>query len=223
MIGRAARLAMACAGVIAASTPAFAQQPARQSMELAGGIVWAAPRSLGTVNADLLDSDGLPVTLFRAENETGPALGLEVILSQAVARRIDVEFAGSWTRVDARTSITGDFEDVPDVTVSETITRYALEGGVVWRFAERGRVAWFLRGSGGWMREVVGDLSLAENGILYSGGVGLKYWMSRRPTGQDQFGIRAEFRMMGRHDGIALEDESFRLWPAATVMAVARF
>lgn len=223
MIGRAARLAATGAAVIAISTPVFAQQSARQPMELAGGIVWAAPRSLGTVHADLLDSDGMPVTLFRAENETGPALGLEVILSQAVARRIDVEFAGSWARFDARTSISGDFEDVPDVTVSETLTRYALEGAVVWRFAERGRVAWFLRGSGGWMREVAGDMSLAENGLLYSGGVGLKYWMSRRPTGQDQFGIRAEFRMMGRRDGIALDDESFRLWPLATASAVVKF
>ena len=99
----------------------------------------------------------------------------------------------------------------------------AIEGAVVWRFAERGRLSWFLRGSGGWMREVSGEMSLAENGIIYSGGAGLKYWIARRPTGQDQFGLRVEFRAVGRHDGIALDDGDFRLWPALAFSAVGKF
>jgi hypothetical protein len=204
--------------------PAGAQPPAqRRALELAGGIVWIAPRALGSVDAELLDQDGTPVTLFRADVEAAAALGLEVILSQAVARAVDVEIIGGWTRFDAETVITDDFEDVPDVTLTETLTRYSIEGGVLWRFAERGRLSWFLRGSGGWMRETVSDMSLAENGWVAGGGIGLKYWMSRRPTGQDQFGLRAEMRVLYRRDGIALDDGAFRIWPAAAASAVVKF
>ncbi|HUF47545.1 MAG TPA: hypothetical protein VMM93_06975 [Vicinamibacterales bacterium] len=218
------RLPAACLlATLVTAVPAEAQQSTRRPLELSGGIVWTAPRALGSVDANLLDADGTPVPFFRADIEAGAGLGLEVIVSQAVARRIDVELSGGWTRFDVRTVIRGDIEDVPDVTVSEALSRYSVEGGVAWRFAEQGRLAWFLRGSAGWMREVVGDMSLAENGLVFGGGLGFKYWMARRATGQDQFGIRVEMRVLNRRDGIPLDDGGFRLWPAAAASAVVKF
>lgn len=210
--------------VLSWAAPALAQpaQP-RRPMEIGGGLVWIAPRSLGSIDASLLDADGDPVTLFSADVETAAGLGLEVILSQEVASRLDVEVLGGWTRFDVRTVVTDDLEDVPEIALTETLTRYSIEGGVLWRFAGTGRTAWFVRGSGGWMRETASDMSLAENGWVATGAVGFKYWMSRRPTGQDRVGIRAEMRLLYRRDGIALDDGDFRIWPAGAASAVVRF
>ena len=216
-------------GLLAAlgtAAPALAQAPPQQpsrQWEFAGGVSWVAPQSLGTTDADLLAPDGSPFPLFRARNEAGAGLGFEAHLGTSVARRLDVEFSGAWTRFDARSLITDDADDVPEVTLSERLTRFSVEGSVVWRFAERNRVVWFLRGGAGWMREIASDRALSEDGWLVNGGLGVKYWPGANPAGQGAFGLRGEFRVLTRKDGIAIDDGGFRIWPVVAGSAVVRF
>ncbi len=129
----------------------------------------------------------------------------------------------AWTRFEVRTAVSDDFEDVPDVTVSDTLTRFSVGGAVLWRFVDRPRVSWFARGGGAWMRELSSDASLVEDGLLIEAGVGVKYWMSTNPAGEGRFGLRAEFRALNRRRGIEIDDGSFRIWPLVTASAVVRF
>lgn len=224
--GFAVRAGMAVVAAAAVVTPAFAQTaqavPPRQ-WEFAGGVSFVAPATSGTTSADLLRPDGSTLPLFRARRETSSGLGLEAHLGTAVARRLDVEMSGVWMRFDARAVISGDAEDVRGVTLTETLTRFSLEGAAVWRFVDGVRVQWFVRGGAGWMRELSSDMALASDGIVVNAGAGMKYWPGAARPGQGRFGIRAEVRLLGRRGGIAIDDGSFRLWPIVAGSALMRF
>lgn len=200
-----------------------APQPPRIPWELAVGAIVIAPASLGTIDASLLDANGNPVSLFRSRNDTRVGLGLEASLGAPVSPRVDVEFSGGWTRFDVRASIEDDFEDVPDVTLTETLTRFSVEGAVLYRFAGGPRAAWFVRGGAGWLRELSSDAAMADDGLLVNGGVGVKYWMRTNAAGEGRFGIRAEVRVLTRKGGIDIDDRSFRMWPVVAGAAVFKF
>jgi len=214
--------------VFATAVPSNAQtspQPRapRTPWELAIGAQVILPASLGSTDANLLDPTGAPLRLFRTSTDTGLGLGLEANVGAAVSKRFDVEFSGAWTRFDVRTEITDDFEDVPGTTATETLTRFSAGGAVLWRFAQGERAAWFLRGGVGWMRELSSDAALAEDGLLLDAGVGVKYWFSTNAAGEGRFGLRAEFRVLNRRQGIEIDDGSTRLWPVVVGTAVLKF
>jgi hypothetical protein len=227
MTRRRGRLAAGLLVVLAMPAQSWAQtqapQPPRTPWELAVGGVMITPLSLGTVDANLQDGSGNPVTLFRARNDAGLGFGLEANIGAPVSPRVDVEFSGGWSRFDVRSAISDDFEDVPDVTLTETLTRFSVEGAVLYRFAGSGRTAWFVRGGGGWLRELSSDAALASDGLLVNAGVGVKYWARTNAAGQGRFGIRAEFRVLTRTGGIDIDDRSFRMWPVAAGSVVFKF
>jgi hypothetical protein len=216
-------LAMAAATPSQAQTAPDAAKGPRRAWDVAVGVQMITPASLGTLDADLTDPAGAPVRLFRTTTDTGLALGLEANIGTSVSRRFDVEFSGAWTRFDVRSRISDDFEDVPAITVSETLTRFSAGGAVLWRFVDRPRTAWFVRGGVGWMRELSSDASLVEDGLLVDAGVGVKYWLSTNAAGDGRFGLRAEFRVLNRRQGIEIDDGSTRLWPVVAGTAVFRF
>lgn len=195
----------------------------RKPMDLSLGVVFIAPASLGSVEANLLDGSGNPFLLFRADNDTGPGLGFEATIGSPVGKRFDIEFTGAWTRFDVRSTVSDDFEDVPDVTLEDTLTRFSVEGAVLWRFAEGARAGWFLRGGAGWMRELSSDSALAEDGVVANAGIGVKYWMRTNAAGEGRLGLRAEFRVLARTGGIEIDERSVSVWPAASGALVVRF
>jgi len=227
MTGRRGLPAAILLAIVTAS-PAIAQtsqQPhaPHKSWELAVGGLAILPTSLGAMDANLLDPTGAPFRLFRTSTDTSLGLGLEVNVGTAVSRRLDVEFSGAWTRFDVRTKISDDVEDVPGLTATETLTRFSAGGAVLWRFAQGARAAGFLRGGVGWMRELSSDAALAEDGLLLDAGVGVKYWLSTNAAGDGRFGLRAEFRVLNRRQGIDIDDGSTRLWPVVVGTAVLKF
>jgi hypothetical protein len=226
-VTRARTAAAGLAALLAYAAPAGAQgtptRPPPRPWELSAGASFILPATLATTSASLLDADGSSVALFRSRAEAGAGLGLEAALSTPLSRRADLEVLGSWTRFEARAVLTEDLEDVRDFTATDTLTRFAVEGGVLFRLAERNRTTWYVRGSGGWMRELSGDAALAGDGLLVTAGVGFKYWTRPRAAGPSRLGVRAEFRMLNRRDGVPLDDGGFRLWPAAAGSMLFRF
>lgn len=226
---------MGCAVILAVGAASAAAQvtrptgmsdrdppPLPHAWEVAGGITWAGPVDLGSVDATLVAPSGSPFTLFRTSNEIRQAVGIEVHLLNRLAPRVDAELTGTFTRADVETRVFADVEDVPDATLTAGLNRYTVEGSVLWRFKDGERTTSFLRGGVGWMRELDSEESLVENGVLLHIGGGVKYWF--QPTSAaTRFGVRVEVRALARKDGIRLGDDSIRIGPVIAASAVIGF
>ena len=76
----------------------------------------------------------------------------------------------------------------------------------------------------GWLREVTSDGTLSANGVIATGGAGVKYWLredNRRTL--KRFGLRAEFRVLSRSDGLSLDLAKRLIAPAFGVSAILGF
>ena len=221
MTARTLVSAVACGALILgtaahAQTPAPASPapPARDREFIVGGVV-AAPASMGSVDAVLLGSNGAPsVTLFRTQNRLAAGAGPEVMLGFALRRSVRIELAAAivWANVSSR--ITDDFENAPAEVVRAAALRLAAEGAIVWIVRERGAAAWFVRGSGGFMRESSSDLASAAQGFIGGAGIGYRHWW--RTDGRGVFkrlGLRAEVRGVFRAGGITLSERSWTFAP----------
>lgn len=212
-----------CAALLfVTATGVDAQTVASRSRELAVGLVWSTPVSLGQVSADLTAPGGAPFVLFEADSDIGPGLGFEVSFLERLTERIDLEVSGAWTKADVRTRISADFEEIDDIELVNRLTRFTMEGGVLWRVAERDQAVWFVRGSGGWLRELDEESALAENGFVINAGGGVRYWFQTGTTTGARMGVRVEGRLTMRKTGSSFGDE-LRVGPALTAAAVFRF
>src|SRR4029453_9170879 len=91
------------------------------------------------------------------------------------------EATGSWVHGDVRTEVHDDFEGAASATLSESMSRFAIEGSALFVLRERAKTTFYARGGVGWMREVAQGSTLAESGTLANVGAGLKYWWVGRP------------------------------------------
>jgi len=188
----------------------------RRAIEFTVGGAFQGPVSFGTANADLLRSDGSRLTLFRTENRSSLGYGLETSLAFQLRRSVWAEVGGGFTRADLRTRVSGDAESVGADTVTADLVRFSVQGAALWYFRDRGRTAWFVRGGAGWMRELAGDATLVEDGLLGHGGIGLRHWWRDGTRGTvKRIGLRLEFRADLRSPGISLGDGGMRVGPAA--------
>jgi hypothetical protein len=211
-------------GILAAA-PARAQTPA-QSRGPGGsgtprtefgvsGLV-GAPVSFGTSTADLQRPDGSSLALFETGNRQGLELGGRLHLEARVTRRVAVEIAGGVSRARLETTIRDDLEGAAGVVLSESLVRFDVDGGLVWTVAGNERLSWFVRGTGGWMRELIGERVLGRHGVVARVGAGMKYWGPRRPPGRVRYGFRLEAHVATRWNGTALDAARIHLAPVVT-------
>jgi len=188
----------------------------RRAMELNVGGAFLGPVSFGKASADLLRSDGSRLTLFETENRSSPGYGVEASLAFQMRRSIWAEVTGGFTQADLRTRISGDAESVGAETVTANLRRFTVQGAALWYFRVRGRTGWFVRGGAGWMRELAGESTLVEDGIIGHGGIGLRHWWRDGTRGTvKRIGLRLEFRADLRSSGITLGKSGLRVGPAA--------
>lgn len=231
--------AVTVAAVLALVAPpnAFAQTPGTQKPAtqkpagpkrakefLVGGIV-AGPSSAGSASADLLNGAGDPsVTLFRVDNKLATGFGLEANIGVELRKALWIEITGAFTRQSLNSEIRDDFEDAADETISSGLSRFALEGAVVKYFREKPATSWFVRASGGWMRETAGGNTLAGDGVIAHAGLGWRRWF--RSTGKGavkRTGLRLEGRATIRSGGISLGREGIRVGPSGAAHFVFGF
>ena len=221
---RAVRIAIAALACAVGVTPAWAQTTAKPAQttakpaprgprgyEFTVAGTWVGPTSFGTSSAELLTPAGTNLTLFSTKNDLRPGYGFEMHLSKRVTPRFALEGSGTITRATLRSQITADFEDAPDVEVTESLNRFTVTGAALWTLATRGRVSYFIRGSAGWLRELVGDGALIEDGIVGDAGGGFKYMKSG--TGRRRIGFRVEGRLEMRQSGVTLGEDKLRMSP----------
>jgi hypothetical protein len=211
-------VAMACAGaLLGASSLAEAQvAPATgRATDLSLGGSWSAPVGLGDRPVDLHTSSGGTFTQFRTSNRLGQALGLDLRVGVAVTPRVWAEGVGGWARVPFQSQITDDSEDADDVTLTEHGSRFSVGGALRYVVSTRGATSWFVRGGGGWMREVAGASTLTADGLTGEAGVGMTRVWRERPRGAlRQIGFRVDGRVQFRAGGLTLGDDTLRLGPA---------
>lgn len=224
---------IAAAAVVGGAADAQAQRydPTlfrRGAVEVDLGGAWQAQVPLGAVSAPLTGNQGAPVVdLFDTSTGIEAFPAVEARLGVHVSRVFEIEGGFRFARPQLETRITGDFEDAPDVTASESFAQYAIElNGVVHLTALRfGNGVPFIFGGVGYLRELHNGRTSVETGEQAQGGAGIKVLFMRSPRGLVRsVGIRADARVYARRRGVEIDDdEPVRLHGGAGAALVIGF
>jgi hypothetical protein len=217
---------MVVAGILSVPAMAAAQAkpqpsakaPASQSSgkEFVVGGGWFGPVGMGSASADLLAPTGSTLTLFETENSLSQGFGLTAGFGFELTRSLWAEVLGSWSSATLRTEITDDFEDADVEPIRSPISRFTVEGAALWYFGAGGANAWFVRGGGGWGRELDETRSLAEDTFHGTASVGWRHWWGQ-PKGRTRSGLRLSGGIEMRTGGLTLTDSTVRIGPTVAV------
>lgn len=194
------------------------QAPPRPSRGAEFGVsgLAGASVSFGRTSADLIRPDGGTQSLFTTSNSQGPEFGVAAHVAGPVRSAFFAELTAAASRATLRTTIEDDFEDAAAATLDEEFFRFSVAGGVGWNIRRSERSAVFVRGAGGWMRELVGSSVLGRNGAVANAGLGVKYWARRPAPGRLRYGLRVEAQVAARWNGVALNTRKIHLAPVVT-------
>jgi len=203
---RPARIAILAACALLSSSAAFAQaSPRGGSVEIGGGLVFSNGFDLGSRAAletrnSTTDTSGTP--LFQTSSTLESAAGGQARLGVYVTRALSVEGGFLLTKPSVKTSLSGDFEQAANATVSESLSHYVIDGSALYHFGV-GRAVPFVLGGVGYVRDVHEGGSLVETGSEYHAGGGIKYWFG---SGKHHFGFRGDVGFSSRDGGFDFED-----------------
>lgn len=208
------RLVLGICLILVAAASATAQTTARTTprpssgprFDLSVGAGFLGGSDFGDADADLRGRSGQPLELFSTTSRLGASVPLEVRVGFPLGSRYALELRGIWARPEIETTIGGDFEGAPGVTVAERINLYAIDAGLLVAFAQaRPRtLVPFLSGGAGVAGAVHEGLTLLETGAIYRGGGGLKYPLAMRTSGRvNAIGIRADAAFVVMTGGVA--------------------
>jgi hypothetical protein len=170
--------------------------PRRGSVELDAGVVAFAGIDIGASNAELtrnINTGTGPFTLFAADSRIAAAPGAQLRVGVFLSRTISLESGFQYGRPKLSIAVSSDAEQAPDVTATETISRYVIDGSLLFHlhglaFAG-GRGVPFLAGGAGYVRELHERNEFMESGREYHALAGLKMWFGQGPP---RFGLRAD-------------------------------
>ncbi|MDQ3071413.1 MAG: hypothetical protein M3R55_16990 [Acidobacteriota bacterium] len=199
-------------------------QARKHSWELAAGAIWFGGTDLGDVTATLERPGGGSLDLFRTSTSIDGAPAASAALSFYLTPRVSLEAALSYGRPVAATRVSGDFEDAPAVTSAITLQQYLAEGSVRWYLVRRvGGFRPFLRGGGGYLRQLDAGSALVETGKTVHAGAGADRAFRERATGRlRRLGLRLDARAVARTGGFDIDDK-VRVGYAAGVHFFAGF
>jgi hypothetical protein len=144
--------------------------------------------------------------VFRTTSALEASAGLAVRVGVPVTAVVAVETTLSLNRTRFSTTVSRDIEGARDVTASEPVTQYVIEGGVLvapaaWR---SGRLEPFMTGGLGYLRQLNEGQTLVDTGSTVYGGGGMHYWLKRGGTGRIRSsGVRVDVRALLLGGGVA--------------------
>ena len=207
--------------VVMTTGTASAQTSARV-YEVAAGVRFVGPESLGRVDATESNPGGGEFRLFTADSTLHALVGWEARFGVRVTPTMRVELTGSYGASDLNVELNADAEGAASVTASERVAQFTVEGAAVmeltrWRFGARGTP--FLSAGGGYVRALHEDRVLVDAGALWYAGGGVNLLLrsspARRPLGL-RFDGRAQFQRGIINDGVHVS-------PIAGVSLYVRF
>lgn len=201
--------------VFVAATSAYAQtagdRPVRRlEVNVGGGLLGGA--GLGSADANLLANDPArrPFRVFSAESRVASAPSFHARAAFALSRRLGVEGGVVMSRPDVRTSVSGDVEGAPGLTVVERVDQYFIEAGVVITIDALRvgrRTVPFVAGGAGYLRQLHEGRTVIEQGQVYHAGGGVKLWLVARDRGVVRTaGLRADARLYLLASGISFDE-----------------
>lgn len=221
-------IGVGCIAIASALNPAVAAAqvyvgrdvPHAGSVEVSGGGAWSRGYDLGTVSAQETRNTGTgtgPFVLFTAESRMKPAASVQGRVGVYLARSVSVEGAVLLARPQMSSRLSGDAEEAPAVTATESLTRVVGDGSLVLHldgasFAG-GNAVPFILGGAGYIRELHEKNEVVETGQEYHAGAGLHYWFGR---GKHRLGLRTDVGI-SRRSGGADGDGVTRTVPTAGV------
>ena len=233
--GRSLRVALGAAALVALTGARAEAQvwlggggdgPRRGSWEAGGGVVWTAGFDLDTKDALLTGNDGnnsSPFELFAAEARVRPVYSAQGRVGFYLSPSLAFEAGVQYSRPVLEVRVSGDAEDAPDLTADERMSRYVIDGSLVYHMRglafAGGRGVPFIAGGAGYLRELHEGEELVETGTTYHAGAGVKYWMSR---GKRRWGVRGDAGVTIRDGGFDFEDKR-RVLPTAGVSMMFLF
>lgn len=188
------------------------------------GVTRADGYDVGTSTADLRgNGTGLtptPFPLFTAASRVSPATAPELRVGLSLTRRFVLEGGASLSHPRIGVSISGDPESASQQLLGEELQQYLFDGGLTWQLPINTgrRLAPFVTGGAGYLRQLHEDRTFAETGRIYYAGGGARYWLRGGRGKTRPAGLRGEIRMNMRTRGVDFEDK-MRSYPTLSLFA----
>lgn len=210
------------AGVLPASAQTPRSQPSQPRVLIDVGGAVLGGGDLGSVDATYTTPAGGPFTLFSTAQSWSAGAGIIGHLQVRVTPRLAIELSGDFTRPEARSKITGDFESAADTTATQTVSQFRTNLGAVWSFPTRGRWTPFARGTIGWLRHLSNDNTLYSDGVTTDLGGGVRYAWREKPGHIKPYGVRADVFLNIRSGGLDLAQKSRIVAPGFSVSFILK-
>jgi hypothetical protein len=221
--------ARALLGLMILAMPGVARAQAQEAPSLrvhrvtvSAGVSRSGGYDVGDATAQLrgngLGATPPAFTLFTADSRLSQATGPEIRVGFALTRRLVLEAAGSVSRPRIGVSIAGDGEAPSQQLPGEELRQFVFDGSVSWQLPIRlgTRLAPFVTGGGGYLRQLHEDRTLGETGQIYHAGGGARYFLRGGHGHARPVGLRGEVRMNVRRRGIDFED-AMRTYPTLSL------
>jgi hypothetical protein len=209
---------------VAAAQSVPAAEPGR--LEVSVGALWIGQLALGSNDANETTPTGGNLKIFSTSTDLGSVAGLEARMGVRLLQSLEAEVEGSYGTPQLKVTITGDIENAPDVTATESVQQFTLGAGVMWYLpvhAARARLVPFVSGGVGHLRQVHEERTSLETGLYYYVGGGAKWLLFARPRGfVNAIGLRVDARAIVRTKGVAFDDGGHTS-PAIGASAFVRF
>lgn len=189
--------------VLAVALLAPPSAAAQSRFEAGAGVAWIGGMDAGGSDALLTRNPGTgssPFALFDTASRVSAAAGLTATVGMRLTPRFAVEAFGEYSRPVLRSTISSDFEGATGTTAASRLTSLLVGGSAVYHF-RGGRLAPFVSGGGGWLRQLDEDNVTLVTGPEAHGGVGVTYRVDRH------FALRGQGGVSVREKSIAFEEK----------------
>ncbi|HMF99018.1 MAG TPA: hypothetical protein VKE96_32175 [Vicinamibacterales bacterium] len=178
-------------------------------IEMSAGAAWLSSQAFGSADANETTSANAPFRLFSTSSELGSAAGLDARVGVRLAGTLVVEADASYARPELRITTSSDAESATGLTAAERLQQYMIGGGATWYVPTASRVAPFVAGGAGYLRQLHDRALLVQTGRYYRFGGGVVYLLSSQSTGTlKATGIRVDLRATTFKDGVALDGDT---------------
>jgi hypothetical protein len=209
--------------------PAYGQAPSSnlRRIEISAGVVWQAPASFGSRDANETTSSGGSFRLFSTASELTAATGFAAQFTVALVRRIAVEAAGTYTKPDLSTRVSADAEtsNAP-IVAAVRVQQFTIGGAGLWYpaispFGSNATI--FVRAGAGLDRRVEDDGKRVVDAPVIEAGGGLKYLLGSRSGGWWRaIGVRGDIYALAR-GGAGSFDARAHISPALGASVYVQF
>ena len=186
-------VALVCGCSVNASAQPARRPPRAPSFELGGAVTWVGNFSGPSRAAELTRNEQAAggFDLFQFSGEVANGAGAGAWLGYHLTRMIALEAGLRFSKPELSYRLSGDAENAPDATATETLNRYVFTGSVVLhlRRVDVSRFVPFVAAGGGHIRELHELNELVETGHEYHALGGVKYWLGNN---RRRLGLRAQ-------------------------------